>query len=37
MDLPKGFHREVIEAKENHPVDFTERCLMNGPQKSAFK
>lgn len=37
MDLPKGFHREVIEAKENDPVDFTEPSIKKRVDISPLK
>ncbi len=37
MELPKGFHREVIEAKENNTVDFTETSIKNNVEITPLK
>lgn len=37
MELPKGFHREVIEAKENNAVDFTEHSIDQRVSTSPLK
>ncbi len=37
MELPKGFHREVIEAKESNTVDFTEASLKKRVEISPLK
>lgn len=37
MDLPKGFHQEVIEAKENNTVDFTEASIQKSVSTSPLK
>lgn len=37
MELPKGFHREVIEAKENNAVDFTEHYINQRVSTSPLK
>lgn len=37
MDLPKGFHREVIEARENNTVDFTEASIQKKVSTSPLK
>ncbi|MAX71660.1 MAG: hypothetical protein CMC76_11295 [Flavobacteriaceae bacterium] len=37
MDLPKGFHKEVIEARENRAVDFTDNSLEKSVAISPLK
>ncbi len=37
MELPKGFHREVIEAKENNAFDFTEHSINQRVSTSPLK
>ena len=37
MDLPKGFHKEVIEARENKAVDFTDNSLEKSVAISPLK
>lgn len=37
MELPKGFHKEVIEAKENDAIDFTEPSIHQRVSTSPLK